>query len=352
MPASQDAILEALRQVQDPELHRDIVTLGMVKGMEFGGAKLFLSIELTTPACPLKDQIEADVRAALLPLAVTDLEIQWSAQVGSSRGPDAERVAGVRNLIAVASGKGGVGKSTVAVNLAAALVAEGASVGLMDLDLYGPSAPLMTGTCGRKPEIREGRIVPVSAHGMSVISIGYLVPEGKAVVWRGPLLHKAITQFFEDVDWGELDYLIVDMPPGTGDVQISLTQTVPLTGAVMVTTPQPVALTDVVKGADMFERVNVPMLGVIENMSYFICPCCGERAEIFSHGGGEQMAKEHGWPFMGEIPIDPTVRIGGDEGTPVVVSHPDSSIAAAFRATARTLAGKVSQIGRLGKVEV
>ena len=352
MPVSQDAILEALRHVQDPELHRDIVSLGMVKRAEFGGPRLFLDIELTTPACPLKDQIEGDVRAALRPLGIADLEIQWSAQVGSSRGPDAERAPGIRNVIAVASGKGGVGKSTVAVNLAAALVADGARVGLMDVDIYGPSAPLMTGTVGRKPEIREGRILPVDAHGMGVLSMGYLVPEGQAVVWRGPMLHKAITQFFEDVEWGERDYLVVDLPPGTGDVQLSLSQIFPLTGAVMVTTPQPVALADVVKGANMFDRVNVPMLGVVENMSYFVCPCCGERSEIFAHGGGRSTAAAHGWPFLGEIPIDPAVRVGGDEGTPVVISHPDSAVAQAFRITARTLAGKVSQIGRLGKVEV
>ncbi len=350
MPPSEDAVLEALRHVHDPELHEDLVSLGMIKNVEFAGEKLFLGIELTTPACPLKDQIEGDVRAALTPLGVSDLEIQWSARVAPARGPDAERAPGIRNVIAVASGKGGVGKSTVAVNLAAALVQEGASVGLMDVDIYGPSAPLMTGTVGQKPAIVEGRIQPVEAHGMAVLSMGYLVPEGQAVVWRGPLLHKAITQFFEDVDWGERDYVVVDMPPGTGDVQLSLTQIFPLTGAVMVTTPQPVALADVIKGANMFDRVNVPMLGVIENMSYFVCPCCGERAEIFAHGGGRTTAAEHGWPFLGEIPIDPTVRIGGDEGTPVVISHPESPVALSFRQAARTLAGKVSQIGRRGAI--
>ncbi len=352
MPPSNDAIQEALRQVDDPELHKDIVTLGMVKNIEFGGEKLFLGIELTTPACPLKDQIEGDIRRVLEPLGISDLEIQWSAQVASSRGPDAGLAPGIRNVIAVASGKGGVGKSTVAINLAVALQQEGARVGLMDVDIYGPSAPLMTGTVGQQPRVVEGRLQPVEAHGIGVLSMGYLVPEGQAVVWRGPMLHKAITQFFEDVDWGDRDYLVVDMPPGTGDVQLSLTQIFPLTGAVMVTTPQAVALSDVIKGANMFDRVNVPMLGVIENMSYFVCPCCSERTEIFDHGGGRRAAKEHGWPFLGEIPIEPSVRIGGDVGVPVVISHPDSAVAQAFRATARTLAGKVSQIGRLGTVEV
>ncbi len=353
MPATKDEIMSALTQVQDPELHKDIVSLGMVKDIEFGGDKLFLGIELTTPACPMKDQIKGDIEAALAPLGITEsVEINWSAQVGSSRGPDAERAPGIKNVIAVASGKGGVGKSTVAVNLAVSLQQEGAKVGLMDVDIYGPSAPLMTGTVGRSPEVLEGRLRPVQAHGIWILSMGYLVPEGQAVVWRGPMLHKAITQFFEDVDWGDLDYLVVDLPPGTGDVQLSLSQIFPLTGAVMVTTPQAVALADVVKGANMFERVNVPMLGVIENMSYFVCPCCDTRSEIFDHGGGRKTALEHGWPFLGEIPIDPSVRVGGDDGTPVVISHPDSPVSQEFRATARILAGKVSQIARLGKVEV
>src|SRR6185295_448829 len=253
-------------------------------------------------------------------------------------------------VIAVASGKGGVGKSTVAVNLAVALRLEGARVGLMDVDIYGPSIPLMTGTEGVKPGVVNGRLQPVEAHGLKLLSMGYLVPAGQAVVWRGPMLHKAITQFFEDCDWGEIDYLVVDLPPGTGDVQLSLSQIFPLTGAVMVTTPQQVALIDVIKGANMFERVNVPLLGIVENMSYFVCPCCQTRSEIFSHGGGRRAAKEHDWPFLGEIPIDPSVRVGGDEGTPVVISHPDSVVAKAFRATARTLAGKVSQAVLAGAV--
>jgi ATP-binding protein involved in chromosome partitioning len=208
----------------------------------------------------------------------------------------------------------------------------------------------MTGTEGVKPKIVEGKLQPVEAHGLKLLSMGYLVPAGQAVVWRGPMLHKAITQFFEDCDWGEIDYLVVDLPPGTGDVQLSLSQIFPLMGALMVTTPQQVALIDVVKGANMFERVNVPLLGIVENMSYFVCPCCQTRSEIFSHGGGRATAKEHGWPFLGEIPIDPSVRVGGDAGTPVVVSHPDSVVAKAFRATARTLAGKISQAVLAGAV--
>jgi ATP-binding protein involved in chromosome partitioning len=345
-------VLAALATVPEPELGKTLAELDMIKGVEITGTKLWLKILLTTPACPLKDQIRGDVEKAVRPLGVTSVEVEWDAQVATNKGPDQSKAPGIRNVIAVASGKGGVGKSTVAVNLAAALQLEGARVGLMDVDIYGPSIPLMTGTQGVKPNQHEGRLIPVMAHGLKCLSMGYLVPAGQAVIWRGPMLHKAITQFFEDCDWGEIDYLIVDLPPGTGDVQLSLSQIFPLTGAVMVTTPQEVALIDVVKGANMFERVNVPLLGVIENMSYFVCPCCQTRSEIFSHGGGRKAAKEHGWPFLGEIPIDPSVRIGGDEGTPVVISHPDSAVSKAFRETARVLAGKVSQAVLAGSVSL
>jgi len=348
---TKEQVLEALSTVNDPELGKDLVSLGMIKGVEIEGTKLWVDVELTTPACPMKDRIKGDIEAAVLPLGfVAPVEINWSAQVAGTRGPDESVAPGVKNVIAVASGKGGVGKSTVAVNLAAALLADGASVGLMDVDIYGPSIPLMTGTEDVKPALEEGRIKPVEAHGLKLLSMGYLVPKGQAVVWRGPMLHKAITQFFQDVDWGELDYLVIDLPPGTGDVQLSLSQIFPLTGAVMVTTPQPVAIADVLKGANMFERVNVPLLGVVENMSYFVCPCCETRTEIFAHGGGREICTEHGWPFLGEIPIDPAIRESGDAGTPVVVSHPDSATAQAFREAARTLAGKVSQSVLSGEV--
>ena len=349
---AKDAVLAALATVPEPELGKTLAELDMIKGVEVTGTKLWVKILLTTPACPLKEEIKGDIEAAVKPLGIKSVEVEWDAQVVKNVGPDPTKAPGIRNVIAVASGKGGVGKSTVAVNLAAALQLDGARVGLMDVDIYGPSVPLMTGTVGVKPHIDNGRLVPVEAHGMKCLSMGYLVPAGQAVVWRGPMLHKAITQFFEDCDWGEIDYLVVDLPPGTGDVQLSLSQIFPLTGAVMVTTPQEVALIDVIKGANMFERVNVPLLGVIENMSYFVCPCCSTRSEIFSHGGGRKAAKEHGWPFLGEIPIDPSVRIGGDEGVPVVISHPDSPVSKAFRATARALAGKVSQAVLAGSVSV
>ena len=345
-------VMDALATVPEPELGKTLAELDMIKGVEITGTKLWVKIQLTTPACPLKDEIKRSVEAAVKPLGVASVEIEWDAQVAAATQPDQSKAPGIRNVIAVASGKGGVGKSTVAVNLAASLQLDGARVGLMDVDIYGPSVPLMTGTEGAKPRIVEGRLMPVEAHGLKLLSMGYLVPAGQAVVWRGPMLHKAITQFFEDCTWGEIDYLVVDLPPGTGDVQLSLSQIFPLTGAVMVTTPQEVALIDVIKGANMFERVNVPLLGVIENMSYFVCPCCSTRTEIFSHGGGRKAAKEHGWPFLGEIPIDPSVRIGGDTGTPVVISHPDSPVAKALRATARALAGKVSQAVLAGSVSV
>jgi ATP-binding protein involved in chromosome partitioning len=352
---TKEQVLEALSKVQDPELGKDIVSLGMVKGMEIQGPKLWVDVELTTPACPLKDQIHGDINAAVAPLGFSEpVEVNWSAQVAHARGPDGDLQPGVRNVIAVASGKGGVGKSTVAVNLAAALAREGAKTGLMDVDIYGPSIPMMTGTGhvrGGDVQLIEGRIQPLEAHGLKLLSMGYLVPPERALVWRGPMLHKAINQFFSDVDWGDLDYLVLDLPPGTGDVQLSLAQIFPLTGAVLVTTPQPVAIADVIKGAHMFQQVNVPLLGVIENMSHYLCPSCGHDEAIFARGGGRNVCAEQGWPFLGEIPIDPSIRVGGDEGVPVVVSHPDSPVAAAFGGVARALAGKVSQ-AVLGEISV
>lgn len=340
---TRDDVLQALLPVQDPELHQSIVSLGMVKEVEVQGAKLWMRLELTTPACPLKDELRQSIQAALDTIGLTDpVEIQWDAQVPSARMEGESVAPGVKNVIAIASGKGGVGKSSVAVNLAASLAQLGARVALMDVDIYGPSIPLMTGLQGRKPDLVEGRIQPLEGHGMKLMSMGFLVPPGQAVVWRGPMLHKAIKQFFEDVEWGEVDYMLLDLPPGTGDVQLSLSQIFPLTGAVLVTTPQEVALIDVVKGANMFDRVNVPILGVIENMSYFVAPDTGKEYEIFSRGGGRRVAEGHGWPFLGEIPIDPAIREGGDEGTPAVITHPDSATAQCFRKAAMSLAGRVS----------
>lgn len=340
---TRDDVLQALLPVQDPELHQSIVSLGMVKEVEVTDRKLWMRLELTTPACPMKDDLRRDIQAAVDGIGLTDpVDIHWDAQVPSSRMEGESVAPGVKNVIAVASGKGGVGKSTVAINLAASLAQMGARVALMDVDIYGPSIPLMTGLQGKKPDLVEGRIQPLSAHGMSLMSMGFLVPPGQAVVWRGPMLHKAIKQFFEDVEWGTIDYMLLDLPPGTGDVQLSLSQIFPLTGAVLVSTPQEVALIDVVKGANMFDRVNVPILGIVENMSYFVAPDTGKEYEIFSRGGGARVAKEHGWPFLGELPIDPAVREGGDVGTPAVISHPESATTEAFRQAAMALAGRVS----------
>lgn len=344
-------ILEALKNVLDPEIGKDLVTLDMVKEIEVADGRAAVTIELTTPACPLKSKIEADVRAALAGVeGVNEVDVTFGANVRGGGVPAESPIPGVRNAIAVASGKGGVGKSTVAVNLAAALVAEGARVGLLDCDIYGPSVPRMTGTEEDRPSAGEDKFEPVRAHGLSLMSIGYLVPPGQSVVWRGPLVHKAIQQFLTDVDWGELDYLVIDLPPGTGDAQLSLTQTIPLTGSVLVTTPQEISLIDVRRGAAMFEKVGVPLLGIVENMSGFACPHCGEVSEIFDRGGGERVAKELDVPFLGAVPIDPSVRAGGDEGTPSVLTHPDAPSTKAFLEVARYLAGRVSQLHLSGGV--
>lgn len=251
-------------------------------------------------------------------------------------------IPGVKKVIAISSGKGGVGKTTVAVNLAVALSVDGSKVGLLDADIYGPNTPIMMGV-EKPPEQKDGKIVPAESHGVKLISMGFFVPEETAVVWRGPMVHTAIQQFFRDVLWGELDYLLIDLPPGTGDAQLTLSQLVPLAGAVTVTTPQEVALHDVRKGLKMFEKVNVPLLGIIENMSYFVCSHCGHRTDIFSHGGGERAAEKLGVPFLGRIPIDPAIRDGGDTGKPIVVANPLSPQAAAFRDIARKIAARLDE---------
>ncbi len=343
--ATPEKVIQALKSVLDPEIGKDLVTLNMIKDVTVDGANAVVVVELTTPACPLKDKIKEDVREAVLDVpGIDEVEVQLTARVRGAPGPADNPIPGVKNTIAVASGKGGVGKSTVAVNLAMALVDEGASVGLLDCDIYGPSVPLMTGTSGLQPMAGEDKFQPIIRHGLSLMSIGYLVPPGKSVVWRGPLIHKAVQQFISDVDWGELDYLFIDLPPGTGDAQLSLTQMIPLTGALMVTTPQDVAIMDVRKGADMFVTVKVPLLGIVENMSYFVCPNCQAKHEIFARGGGRKIAEELGVPFLGEIPLEGVVREGGDNGIPAVLSHQDSVSSQAFLKLARSLAGRISQL--------
>ena len=300
---SEAAVLDALRTVQEPELGGDLVARNMIRDLVIDGADVAFTIELTTPACPLKDQIESEVRQALDPIGVQALSIAWGATVrrATPRAPE-QLLPGVKNVIAVASGKGGVGKSTVSVNLAVALARAGAAVGLLDADITGPNIPMMLGVEGQPTSSANNKIVPLERHGVKVISIQFFVPEGQPIVWRGPLIGGAISQFLRDVEWGDLDYLVVDLPPGTSDAQLTLAQAVPISGTVLVTTPQDVALSDVTKALAMLQRLNVPIIGVVENMSAFVCPHCGEATEIFGRGGGERFAQQHGDRLPGQDP--------------------------------------------------
>jgi ATP-binding protein involved in chromosome partitioning len=300
-------------------------------------------MELTTPACPLKDEIEANARQALVAIGAEDVAITWKAMVRrAAPAAETELLPDVKNIVAVASGKGGVGKTTVAVNLAVALAAEGASVGLLDADITGPNIPLMLGVEGRPAASADNKITPLERYGVKVISIQFFVAEGQPIVWRGPLIGGAIQQFLRDVAWGELDYLVVDLPPGTSDAQLTLAQAVPLSGALLVTTPQDVALLDVGKALAMFKRLSVPVFGIVENMSSFICPHCGEPTEIFGRGGGERFAREHGLEYFGGIPLDVKVRQGGDAGVPAVAQREPGAAAVVMKLLARTLAARMS----------
>jgi ATP-binding protein involved in chromosome partitioning len=345
MPALTEAdVLKALSTVQEPELGGNLVARNMVKDLVIDGTKVSLTIELTTPACPLKDEIESRVQAALRPIGVEEVVLAWSSSIRratpTTQAP--QMLPGVKNIIAVASGKGGVGKSTISVNLAVALAKAGASVGLLDADITGPNIPMMIGAEGQPVASATGKISPIEAHGVKVISIQFFLPEGQPVVWRGPLVGGAIQQFLRDVDWGDLDYLVVDLPPGTSDAQLTLAQSVPLTGAVLVTTPQQVALSDVAKALAMFRRVSVPILGLVENMSGFVCAHCGEVTDIFGRGGGEAYAAESGIDFLGAVPLDITLRQGADVGVPAVAQSQPGPAAAALEHIARAIAGKVS----------
>jgi ATP-binding protein involved in chromosome partitioning len=340
---SEAAVLDALRTVQEPELGGDLVTRNMVRDLAIAGSDVAFTIELTTPACPLKDQIEGEVRKALVPLGVQGLAIEWSASVRRASPRTAEQlVPGVKNVIAVASGKGGVGKSTVSVNLAVALAKAGASVGLLDADITGPNIPMMLGIDGQPSASANNKIIPLARHGVKAMSIQFFVPEGQPIVWRGPLIGGAISQFLRDVEWGELDYLVVDLPPGTSDAQLTLAQAVPISGTVLVTTPQDVALADVAKALAMLQRLNVPVIGVVENMSAFVCPHCGEETEIFGRGGGERFAEQHGLAFLGKVPIDVTVRQGGDAGVPAVAQREPGPAAQALEHVAGLVAAAMS----------
>jgi len=344
-----EAVLAALGTVNDPDLHRDLVTLGMIENVEVNGGTVRFTLVLTTSACPLKAEIEADCQRAVTKIpGVTKVDITTTSRVRKPKDPSADRkpLEGVGHILAVGSGKGGVGKSTVAANLAIALAQTGATVGLLDADIYGPNLPRMLGA-QRQPFQKDGRIVPLEAHGIRFMSMGLLVEAGEAVVWRGPMLHGAIKSFLGDVDWSGCDYLIVDLPPGTGDVQLSLIQQTFVTGAVIVTTPSTVAIEDSVKAIRMFDKLSVPVLGVIENMSWFVCGNCQARHEIFSSGDAKTRALALGLPFLGSLPLESAVRKGGDTGAPIVAADPASETAAAFRTIAGALAQRVS-IATLG----
>lgn len=336
-----EAILTALSKVQEPELHQDLVTLNMIRDLEVDGDRVAFSVVLTTPACPLRGRIEQEARQAVLALpGVKSVQVKMISEV-----PGDGRMRGlvdmpVRNAIAIGSGKGGVGKSTVAVNMAIALAQSGARLGLMDADIYGPNIPTMMGV-DRLPPPGENKLVPAMAYDVKMISMGLLVQPGQPLIWRGPMLNSAIRQFLSDVEWGELDYLIVDLPPGTGDAALSLAQALPLSGAIIVTLPQLVSIEDASRGLQMFRTLEVPVLGVIENMSYLDLPD-GTRMDIFGSGGGEQLAQASGAPFLGKVPIDPSVREGGDNGKPVIVARPDSPAAQALREIAQLVAARIS----------
>jgi ATP-binding protein involved in chromosome partitioning len=338
---SNEAIMQALGKVQEPELKRDLVSLNMIRDIEISGDKVRFTIVLTTPACPLKTKIESEARAAVMAIpGVRYVDIKLDSNVPSDGRSRGLMQLPIRNAIAIASGKGGVGKSTVAVNVAVALAQAGACVGLLDADIYGPNIPTMMGV-DRLPAPTKDKLVPAEAYGVKMMSIGFLVKSDQPLIWRGPMLHSAIRQFLSDVEWGELDYLVVDLPPGTGDAALSLTQSLPLSGGVIVTLPQHVSLEDARRGLEMFRQLNVPILGVVENMSYLQLED-GSRMDIFGTGGGEQLAQESNVAFFGTIPIDARIRVGGDTGKPVIVEYPDSPAALALKNIAEQIAAKIS----------
>ncbi|MGC4043821.1 MAG: Mrp/NBP35 family ATP-binding protein [Armatimonas sp.] len=346
---SEDAVLAALSTVPDPDLGKDLVSLKMIKNVRVCDGNVAFTVELTTPACPMKAKIEADCRAAVEAVpGVKNVKIEMGARVVSRRPLGGTVLPGVKHIIAVGSGKGGVGKSTVAANLACALAATGAKVGLMDTDVYGPTIPMLLGVEEEELEqvpVRQPdgnmvpKISPVERFGVSMVSMGFLVQPGQPIVWRGAMLHKVVNQFLNDVVWGELDYLLVDLPPGTGDVTMSLSEAIPLSGAVIVTTPQDVAASIAVKSLKAFQKLNVPILGIIENMAYFIAPDTGKAYHIFGHGGGAEAATELGVPFLGHLPLEIATRKAGDEGEPIVVSQPETEQAQTFT----EIAGKMAQ---------
>ena len=340
-----DQVLGSLKNVVDPELHKDIVSMGMIKDLSINDGKVAFTLELTTPACPFNSDIERDVRTAIADLGVKDLNLRVTARVMEGRALSMdELLPGVKNIVAVASGKGGVGKTTVAVNLALALAKTGANVGLLDADIYGPSVPLMLGLKA-SPEVVNNKIQPPKVEGVKVISMGFFYEQSQqAGIYRGPIVSGIVKQFLTDVNWGDLDYLIIDLPPGTGDAPLTIAQTIPITGILIVTTPQDVAMNVAVKAIGMFNKLNVPIIGVVENMSYLECPHCTGRIHLFGQGGGKKISDDFKIPFIGEIPLHPQIREGGDTGKPSVLSEPDSVQAHAFTKAAKVIAGRISII--------
>lgn len=343
MSVQESDVLAAMSTVMDPDLNQDLVTAGMVKDLQIDGGKVKFRIELTTPACPLKDKLKADAEAAVKKIAgVQALEIEMTSRVRPANTAKDQLLPHVKNVVLVGAGKGGVGKSTVALNLACALARHGASVGLLDADFYGPSVPVMTGI-KKKPVSRDGKnLEPLEAHGLKVMSIGFLIEADQALIWRGPMLQGALLQLVRDVNWGELDYLVVDLPPGTGDIPLTVAQQLKSAGAVLVTTPQDVALADVIRAKQMFDKLNIPVLGIVENMSQFICPHCGKGTHIFDTGGGRKAAELMDMTFLGEIPLELKIRQGGDKGLPVTVGHPDGAEGLAFMELAKKVAQRIS----------
>ena len=341
---SEEAVLDALRGVRDPDLKRDIVTLKFIKNLRIDGGRVAFSIELTTPACPVKEQMrdQAHELVAALP-GVTNVDIEMTAQVRATVSSDMNRqpVPGVKNIIAVGAGKGGVGKTTVSVNLAIALSQRGARVAMIDGDVYGPNVPIMLGI-STQLQTDGQKIIPAEQYGIQLVSMAFLTSDDSPVIWRGPMLHGVINQFFREVRWDNVDYLIVDMPPGTGDIALSMSQSVPVSGAVVVTTPQTVSVADTRRAVKMYQKLNVPTLGLVENMSHFVCPSCAHESDIFGKGGGERLATELSVPFLGRVPLYEPIRIGGDTGVPITVGDPDSAAARALRSAAEQLAAQLS----------
>ncbi|MEX2244026.1 MAG: Mrp/NBP35 family ATP-binding protein [Fimbriimonadaceae bacterium] len=343
MPVTQEQVLQALASVEDPDLHKDIVSLGFVKDVAIDGSRISFKVELTTPACPVKDLLEEQARQAVFALpGVEDVKIEMTARVRGRPAAREDLAPGVRQIIAIASGKGGVGKSTCSVNLAIALANRGARVGLLDADVYGPSVPMMMGVKNERPLAKDQKIVPIERYGVRMMSLGFLLEEGQAVLWRGPMVHSTLKQLLADVLWGELDYLLVDLPPGTGDAPMTLGQLVPLSGVVIVTTPHGVAANIAGKAANLFRKLDTPLLGVVENMAAFACPKCGEETRVFAGTTGAELATQLGVPFLGSVPLDPQVSEASDRGEPSVIAYPDSAQARAFVAIAGELAAQTS----------